>query len=125
MLKKVLSLGQCGADSYAITSVLHERFAAEVVDADTFAEARALLAEDDFALVLVNRVLDRDGSAGLSFIKELKTDPALATVPVMLVSNFADAQQQAVALGAVSGFGKAALRDQRTTDRLAPYLQAG
>jgi len=43
-------------------------------------------------------------------------------VPVMLVSNFADAQAQAVESGALPGFGKAALNAPETLARLKEQL---
>ena len=68
--------------------------------------------------MLVNRILDRTGEEGLDFIRDLKADPALASVPVMLVSNFADAQRQAVELGARPGFGKDAIGRPETVTAL-------
>ena len=122
MSKKVLSLGQCGADDYAITQFLGGAFSAEVVSADTAAEALVLLREDQFALVLVNRLFDADGDSGLAFISQLKEDPALAGVSVMLVSNYPDVQKQAEARGALPGFGKAGLGQPQTLARLKVAL---
>jgi two-component system chemotaxis response regulator CheY len=119
--KKVLSVGQCGVDHPAIARVIRDRFAAEVVPADSADEALAELRRGGYGLVLANRVFDMGGS-GLEFIEQIKADVALKDVPVMLVSNYPDAQQQAVALGALPGFGKAALRDSATLDRLADVL---
>ena len=39
MSKKVLSLGQCAADNYAISHFLESSFGAEVIAADTVPEA--------------------------------------------------------------------------------------
>src|SRR5438552_10025899 len=113
MPKKVLSLGQCAADDYAIRYFLQSDFGAEVSMADTIPEALARLRAEQFDLVLVNRVLDATGASGLGFISQLKEDAALADVPVMLISNYPDAQQQAVARGALPGFGKNGLGDAR------------
>jgi two-component system chemotaxis response regulator CheY len=101
--------------------MIRERFDAEVVPADSAEEAVAELRKGGYDLVLANRVFDLGGS-GLEFIKQLKADAALQAVPVMLVSNYPDAQQQATALGALPGFGKAALRDPATQRRLADVL---
>src|SRR5947209_20284179 len=108
IMSKILSLGQCAADNYNLTHFLKKHFGADVEPADTSAEALAQLRTGRFALVLVNRILDSNGASGLAFISQLKEDPALAGIPVMLVSNFPDAQQQAVARGALAGFGNAA-----------------
>ncbi len=72
--------------------------------------------------MLVNRVFDADGSSGLDFIKTLKADAALTATPVMLVSNYEDAQAQAVAVGAVPGFGKATLGQPAMLERVKAYL---
>lgn len=85
-------------------------------------EAMKKLAERDYALVLVNRLVFADGSEGSRLITRMKSDAAIAKMPVMLVSNYADAQQAAVAAGAVPGFGKAAVYDDGTLDRLAKFL---
>jgi two-component system chemotaxis response regulator CheY len=120
--KKVLSLGQCGADHYSISRLLTGEFGAEVADASTFEEALTLLRQGEFALVLVNRVLDYDGRSGLDFVARLKADERLRQVPVMLVSNYADAQKHAVRLGAEMGFGKARLSAEETTSLLRRFL---
>jgi two-component system chemotaxis response regulator CheY len=118
---KVLSLGQCAADHYSISRLLREQLGAEVVAVDTPREALDELRRQPFALVLVNRALNFGGS-GLEFIGRLKADPALGRVPVMLVSNFEDAQRQAEARGALPGFGKSALNSPTTRERLASVL---
>ena len=120
--KRVLSVGQCMADHGAISRTLRREFDAEVVSADTAGEALDRLRREAFALVLVNRVLDADGSAGLEVIRRIKADEALRAVPVMLVSNYPDAQAQAAEAGAVPGFGKAALSQPQTVARLKPFL---
>ncbi len=82
------------------------------------------LQEGDFALVLVNRVFDADGGPGMDLIKQLKSDPGLRSVPVMLVSNYEDAQEEAEAAGAAPGFGKAALGRPHMLERVRPFLAA-
>jgi CheY-like chemotaxis protein len=120
--KRVLSVGQCLADHGSISRVLGREFGAEVVPADTADEALARLRQGPFALVLVNRVLDGDGSPGVDVVRRLKADEALRAVPVMLVSNYDDAQQGAVQEGAVKGFGKGQLTSPATRERLRPFL---
>jgi CheY-like chemotaxis protein len=107
--KRVLSVGQCFADHSGITRVLRGSFAAEVVAADSARQALEQLRQETFALVLVNRVFDADGSSGLELIRTIKADEQLRALPVMLVSNYEDAQTEAVQAGALLGFGKAAL----------------
>lgn len=107
--KRVLSVGQCFADSSSITRVFSQHFQAQVVSADSADEALSLLRGGKFDLILVNRVLDADQTYGLEIIRQVKADHELATTPVMLVSNYDDAQSEAVRVGALPGFGKAAL----------------
>jgi two-component system chemotaxis response regulator CheY len=120
--KRVLSVGQCMADHGSIARTFRQHFQAEVVPADRGEEAVNLAAEEQFDLVLVNRVLDADGSSGMEVIRRLKENEALRQVPVMLVSNYDDAQQEAVRLGALPGFGKAALGQPQTISRLKAVL---
>ena len=103
---RILSVGQCGFDHAQIDRLLTRHLGAEVTAADTHAEALAAVASTPFDLVLVNRVGDADGASGLDLIRSLRAE---TTVPVMLVSNYPDAQAQAVSLGALRGFGKADL----------------
>jgi len=104
---RVLSVGQCGMDHGRIARYLRNTFGAGVDDADTAAEALDALRAGGVGLVLVNRILDADGSPGLDLIRAIKSDPALAGTPTMLVSNYPEAQREAAALGALPGFGKA------------------
>jgi two-component system chemotaxis response regulator CheY len=120
--KKVLSLGQCAADHASIGGLLRRHVNAEVDAADTFADAEARLYGNRYDLVLVNRVLDRDGTEGLDFIARLKAHAEWRQIPVMLVSNYQDAQEQAIARGAVPGFGKASLGSTKTISRLRAVL---
>ena len=121
--KRVLSVGQCGADHGGIAWSLRGEFDAEVVAAATADEALRLLRGKSFALVLVNRVFDYDGSSGADLIRRLKADESLRSVPVMLVSNYADAQREAVEAGAEPGFGKASLGRPEMIDKVRPFLE--
>jgi CheY-like chemotaxis protein len=121
-VRRVLSVGQCRPDQYALTRTLQAHFTVEVEAADTAPEALARLRAGTYALVLVNRVFDLDSDSGLRFIEELRGDEQLRTTPVMLVSNHDDAQAQAAELGAAPGFGKGALGQPAMLDRLRPFL---
>jgi two-component system chemotaxis response regulator CheY len=121
-VKRVLSVGQCGADHAGLSLTIRSSFDADVIPADSAEEALTLLRDGDFDLVLVNRVFDWTGSSGVNFIGQLKADEALRSVPVMLVSNHDDAQREAVSRGALPGFGKAALGNPETVDRLRTIL---
>jgi CheY-like chemotaxis protein len=81
-----------------------------------------LLSREKFDLVLVNRKLDRDDSEGLDIVKSIKADPRLAAVPVMLITNYAEHQETAVAAGAEYGFGKKELNNDATRGKLQRIL---
>jgi CheY-like chemotaxis protein len=106
---RILSAGQCSFDHGIISRHLRKIYGAEVAGADTMGRALVTLRAGEFDLVLVNRVFDGDGTSGLDLIRAIKADPELAAIPVMLVSNYQDAQADARALGALPGFGKADL----------------
>ena len=122
-VKRVLSVGQCAADHAAISRTVRSHFAAEIIPADTLAETLAEVRAQPFALVLVNRVLESDGSSGLEVVRRLQSDDTLREVPIMLVSNHEEAQQEAVQSGAVLGFGKASLGQPRMLERLTQFLE--
>ena len=44
------------------------------------------------------------------------------STPIMLVSNYPEAQSEAVAAGAVPGFGKATLRSSQAREHLMKFL---
>ncbi len=119
-MKRVLSIGQCAMDHGLITQAINENFGAEVIGADTAGEALSRLEHERFDLVLVNRILDIDGSSGLDLIQQIRAE--LPDAPVMLVSNYEEHQQQAESSGALPGFGKAALNHPRTLARLKEAL---
>jgi CheY-like chemotaxis protein len=110
------------ADLASITAFLSRLFAGYVLAADTADETMSMLHNGPFDLVLVNRVFDADGGSGFDLVKAIKADPATSKLPVMLVSNHADAQQRAVSAGAEPGFGKAQLGDPAVAEALRPFF---
>ena len=122
MMPKVLSVGQCGFDHSSIARQLRTALGASVEAASSQTEALAALRGGGYDLVLVNRVFDDDGAPGLDLIRALKADSALADLPVILVSNYADAQAEAEELGALPGFGKAELTTAEARQRLEAAL---
>ncbi len=121
-MKRVLDVGQCSADHFAIRRLIERNFQAEVLQAHDAEDALAQLRARSFVLVLVNRKLDLDQSDGLEIVRAMKADADLAATPVMLVSNYPDYQAQAVAVGAVLGFGKSNLGAAATRELLHAYL---
>jgi len=129
MSKKVLLVGHCGPDSSYLRMVVRQADpSAKVLMADDARELRAAL-DGGVDLILFNRELGYgfDESQGVELIKWLK--PNYPTIPLMLVSNYPEAQADAVAAGALPGFGKreigspripALLRDVLTQNSAAP-----
>ncbi len=122
MSKRVLDIGQCDPDHSSIRRYLTEKFDAEIDRAEKWEDAEPKLRSDTYDLVLVNRKLDVDYSDGLDIIKKVKGDPDLQSTPMMLVTNFADHQDVAVAAGAERGFGKSEFDAPETYERLHRFL---
>jgi CheY-like chemotaxis protein len=122
MTKRVLDIGNCGPDHGAIRAMFERSFGADVAQADGAHDALAMLRREPFDLVIVNRKLDQDDSDGLDVIAQIKADARLQQIPCMLVSNYPDQQQAAVAAGCEYGFGKRQLYDAATHERLAKIL---
>ena len=120
MGKLILDVGQCGFDGPRLRRMLREKLEAEVDCAETLVEAVQKLETMPYNLVLVNRVLNKDRSSGLAVIEAVRKTRADAKV--MLVSDRAEAQKEAIKLGALPGFGKAALQDQKTVEMIGAAL---
>ena len=77
-------------------------------------------------LVLVNRKLDGDfeSESGLTLLGTLMALPKRKAA-VMLVSNIAEAQAEAAALGAAAGFGKASAGTPETARRMRAAVGIG
>ncbi len=121
--RTVLSIGQCRPDQAAISHYLTSHFGARILTADLPGDAYQLLSQQSIDLILINRKLDADYSDGMEILQHLCTQESTAKIPVMLVSNFAEWQEKAVALGAIYGFGKAELNRPETKQRLSDVLQ--
>ena len=124
MRNRVLDVGQCGPDHATITRYLTSHFDCEIAKADNLEDARAQLNSGRFDLVLVNRKLDADYSDGIEVVRAIKSDAATADVPVMLVTNYPEHQEAAMAAGAIHGFGKLEFEKPETRQRLAAVLDA-
>lgn len=119
---RILSVGQCGYDHGNLARSLAGRLKVQITAADTFDDALSELRAGEYDLLLVNRVTDLDGSHGLELIRTVKADANLAGTPTMLVSDLARAQEEAVSLGALPGFGKSAMNDPKTLSRIETAL---
>jgi CheY-like chemotaxis protein len=122
MPKRVLDVGQCSPDHATIRAYLTRHFDCEIVQAHGVGDAIAHLKNSQFDLVLVNRKLDADYSDGIEIIRQIKSDPTITSVPVMLVTNYPEHQEAAIAAGAIRGFGKLEYDRPETRQRLAEVL---
>jgi two-component system chemotaxis response regulator CheY len=115
----VVLVGHCGPDSFMLRSVIERAIGAgvSIEMADSREELDAVLASAD--LLLINRVLGQSlGGSGVELIRRLKSEMGEKSPRMMLVSNYADAQAEAEAVGALPGFGKAAAYAEETARRL-------
>jgi CheY-like chemotaxis protein len=122
MTKCILDVGNCAPDHAAIRDLIESRFDAVVLQAHHAADTLSTLQRQSVDLVLVNRKLDQDYSDGVAIIRQIKATAEWADVPVMLISNYSEHQQIAVAAGGELGFGKLALHAPETLERLRRFL---
>ena len=114
MSKTVLDVGQCNPDHSSISGLLTQNFEVNVQRAHSHEQAIAMAKDLKPALILINRLYDANGSEGMATLAAIKADDATSNIPVMVVSNYSDAQDAAVAAGAIQGFGKSALNTPET-----------
>jgi two-component system chemotaxis response regulator CheY len=121
-MKKVVLVGHCGADSsYLRIAVSSVQTGISVVSVDD-EESLAAALTADAELILINRIIDWgfDDQAGVALIARLRrTHPNVKT---MLVSNYPDAQQAAIAAGALPGFGKREIGSAKVKELLRSAL---
>lgn len=106
MPKKVVLVGHCGPDnSYLRLAVLKSVPDSTVLYADDDAHLNKLIAEGA-DLLLLNRQIDYGFSAetGVDLIQQLRREHP--NLRMMLISNYSESQAEAIAAGALPGFGK-------------------
>ncbi len=112
---RVVLVGHCTADSMFLSRFIRNQLPeASVERVNSDAELDAVITVP--AVLLVNRVLDgsfRDTTGMAVVVRSL----AGGSVP-LLISNYEDAQQQAVEAGAMAGFGKGQLGETQSGERL-------
>lgn len=119
---RVLDVGQCDMDHANISRMLKESFGAIVDRAKSIEQVMYMTGFYDYDLVLVNRIFDADGAEGLDLIRQMKAAENLRETPVMLVSNFEEAQAEAQQAGAIKGFGKNAIGTPETIECITAQL---
>jgi len=122
MTKIVLDVGNCSADHGSLREMLESNFEVKLIQAHSSEDAFELLRTNQVDLLLANRKFDLDGADGIELIRRVKSDPAFRETACMLISNFDEYQQQAVAAGAEPGFGKSQLGADAPKQALATLL---
>ncbi|MEM6757454.1 MAG: hypothetical protein AAF586_09825 [Planctomycetota bacterium] len=116
-IQHVYLVGHCSADAGMLTAFVRRELAGVAVGRVNDAVALRDATKPGI-LLLVNRVLDGrfDTHHGVGLIEHAlaQPDPPVA----LLISNYADAQADAVAAGALPGFGKGELRGPEAARRL-------
>lgn len=118
----VLLVGHCVPDSFGLTRLV-ESAGASAVRVNSERDLRDRV--DSAVALLVNRALDGrfPDEDGVGMIRRLRGE-GVAT-PMLLVSNYPDAQQAATAAGAAPGFGKRELNKPETIERVRAAIAAG
>lgn len=122
-MKKVMSVGQCNPDHFALSNFLKSNFQCEVLRIDSTEEALARMNKEKFDLVLVNRKLDVDYTDGTILIERMKSSVDTKGIPVMLVSNYPEYQEEAVSMGAIYGIGKMEYSNPSILERFQGVLE--
>lgn len=123
MTKRVLDVGNCAMDHGSLRNLIENQFDARLHQVHDLQGALQALQKESYDLVIVNRLMDRDGSDGMEIIRRIKEDPQSSATPVMLLSNYPEYQQTARAAGALPGFGKRELGEATTLEKLRAVLE--
>jgi hypothetical protein len=123
MSKKVALVGHCGPDSsFLRIAVSRAAREVQVLSADDDRDLKRVL-DDGVDLLLLNRQLDFgfDEQEGVALLRRIRA--AYPHVKAMLVSNYPEAQAEAVAEGALPGFGKREMNTPRVAELLREALK--
>lgn len=115
--RTIVLVGHCGPDMFMLKSALGRAAAdAPIVTVNDSKSLDEYLNNE--SVLLVNRELDGsfDTQNGVELIKQIVQQENSPII--MLISNYQDAQAEAVAAGARKGFGKSDLYDESTTQAL-------
>jgi len=122
MPARVLDVGNCDPDHGSIRRMLTDHFDITLDRVMFVDDALDKMRAQRYDLVLFNRLIFDDSSEGIALLHRAKADAALSATPVMMVSNYPEAQAASVAAGGVPGFGKATVSSPQTIDLLTKYL---
>lgn len=114
IMKTILSVGQCNFDHSQISQFITSHIECSIIRMNTVNQALEYLQKQKVDLVLVNRIIDSDQTDGILLVEQIKKDSTLQRIPIMLVSDLKEYQENAVELGAVLGFGKSQLDSEKS-----------
>ena len=123
MSKKVVLVGHCGPDSsYLRMAVSRASKGISVLSADDQDDLSKVLTKDTPDLLLLNRELPYgfEETFGVDLIRALR--PKFPNLAMMLVSNYPEAQAEALQAGAVQGFGKREIGSPRVGELIRNAL---
>ena len=120
--KRVGLVGHCSPDSSHLTMAVTAAVPGAKVIRVTDDKSTEKLLADGVDLLLVNRAMEHGYSAesGTEYLKLLKAKAP--GVKMMIITNFAEVQDEAVKLGALRGFGKNAIMSAETKKKLQEAL---
>ena len=120
---QVLDVGNCTPDHHMIRMMLERHFDVEIDRVMFVDEALEKMRRTKYDLVLFNRLIFEDGGEGLELVRRAKADESIQLAPMMMISNYPEAQVAAVAAGAAEGFGKSKLFAPETVGKVGRYLK--
>ena len=115
--RTIVLVGHCGPDMFMLKSAIGRAAADSPIVTVNDAKSLEEYLNND-SVLLVNRELDGsfDTQNGVELIKQIVQQENSPII--MLISNYEEAQAEAVAAGARIGFGKSELYDESTTEAL-------
>lgn len=122
-MKNVLDVGNCSFDHQNLQRVLSEHWKVELKRTTTLNEAIRELDSCSYDLVVVNRILEGDGASGMDLVKHVVQNPTSKGLPIVLLTNYPEVQEEALREGASASFGKRDLRSDEVRLALDSFLQ--
>ena len=118
-VKQIYLVGHCGSDAFALKLAVEKAADGRDIPVRTAIETdEHVTAASSDTLLLINRQLGNmlRRTTGIEFINQMlkRDDPPR----MMLVTNYDDAQQQAIDAGAFPGFGKSQVHKPETKAKL-------
>lgn len=123
MNKRIGLVGHCGPDAFMLRSAV--KYAVPDADVVFISDTTSLqdAIEKGVSVLLVNRLLDGYffDTRGVELIRQLHESHP--TIKTMLISNYPEAQSEAIRAGAVEGFGKSEIGTPKMRQCLEKVLK--